>query len=1035
MVDIATGFIRGVQAFLNSRLGHMSETTWKDGKSFVGSMVTLDGPAHQAALDRLKADVEAMTPLVEPIVKKIDKQTALISKLFKESKEDLKQDDFHLDQAARVSIRIGMCLAAADEAYAIVATELAKDAGGTVDPAIRDGLMDLWKPWAQPFQDVGATAENKLNQLGRLVGFDDLVDDLGKVLSLDREGGGFKLVASIDKSGQVKLGAITLDQVSFEAFLQFSDREVASPTEEEKKSLVQRGEKWFIGDVAIGGLRLRTILQPGITQDPLLAKVMPGSEAPKATTKTAISLDTAQGLYIGDGRGNERAVLPVRFSFPGVELREMAFGLVRNPAREVTAFEITTSIAAKMGDAVGMQVVGAGFVVTPEGVVEHQAMFQLPVSPRWPDAIGLRIKAGVITGGGYIERKERTFKVDGQDVKRVEFGGVIQLQILKAGVTAIVILSPDPFSLVLVMGVRFPAAIELSFGFTWNGIGGILAIDRGLDVDELRSGMKDHIIDRMLFPEDPVTEAPKLLDKVSHVFPPRPGGFVVGPIVELGWGSQAKFVELKLGVVLALPDPTVVILGSVRVRPPAKPVPITDIRADVFVAITPDYLLLFASMRDSKLAGFKVEGDLGLYVQWAGEGAFELAVGGFHPEYEKLTGSKPKLGSMDRLKIDLSPAKRLSFVIKAYFAVTAGSVQLGVDGRFHADFEVIEARAWVTLDMIFIWSPRFAFKVSLEVGAEVELFGCTLCSVLLRGSLEGTRPFKLAGHIKVDVWFLPTFDEDVGPITWGDSEAPPLPEVSPLGIAASALREPESWKATLPPHASQLVTLAGVDDVAGRIAHPMAALEVSQTAVPLGVKISHVGASPVSADMVTLGAPVSTAGPAAAISELRMPFAVGHYFDLEGEKLLARSGFEQLPGGCRIAAATTPKVGATAHERVAYRTYVRNEDEWFRPELLEGVAFAAFKGAYAAQSVVGRRVQETGNPYLRHNPVVGPDDTRVDVARAGTSVVSDAMTGVALDGLGALGGPGGLLGVTEAALVTEALDAAGVAATRTTVRG
>jgi hypothetical protein len=1023
MVDIATGFLKGVQAFLNSRLGHMSETTWNDTGPFLGSIVTFDAPARKDSLERLKADIAAMKPIAAEIEKKIKTQTTLIAKMVKESKDDLADDDFGMDQAARISIRIGMVLSAADEAYAIVATELAKDAAGTVDPAIRDGLMDLWKPWSQPFEDVGAGAENKLNQLGRLVGFDDLVDDLGTVLSLDREGGGFKLVARLDRTGQVHLGAITLDQVSFEAFLQFSDRQVANPTEEEKKSLVQRDDTWFIGDVAIVGLRLRTILQPGITDDKLLAKVMPGSEAPKTTTTTAISLDSAQGLYLGDGRANERAVLPVRFSFPGVELREMAFGLVRNPAREVTAFEITTSIAAKLGDAVGLQVVGSGFVVTPEGVVEQQAVLDLPVSPRWPDAIGLRIKAGPITGGGFIERKERTYKVDGQDVKRVEFGGVVQLKILNAGVSAIVVLSPDPFSLVLVMGVRFPAAIELSFGFTWNGIGGILAIDRGIDIDELRSGMKEHIVDRMLFPEDPVSEAPTLLEKVAHVFPPRPGGFVVGPIVELGWGSQAKFVELKLGVVLALPDPAVVILGSLRVRPPTKEAPITDIRADLFVAITPDYLLVFASMRDSKLAGFKVEGDLGLYVQWSGEGAFELSVGGFHPEYEKLTGAPPKLGAMDRLKVDLSPSSQLSFVITAYFAVTAGSVQLGVDGRFTADFSVIVAKAWVTLDMIFIWSPRFAFKVSLEVGAEIELLGFTFCSIVLRGSLEGTRPFRLAGHVKVDVWFLPTFDQDIGPITWGDPAPTPLPAVSALAVAARALREPESWRATLPAHASQLVTLAGVEDVQGRIAHPMAGLEVSQTQVPLGVKISHLGASPVTADMVTLGAPTSSTGEAAAVSELRTPFAVGHFFDLEGEQLLARSGFEELPGGCRIAATTTPALGAAQGGRVAYRTYVRNEDDRFRPELRADLAVASFAGRYAAQSVAARRVHEVGNPYLSHAPVPGPP---VDVAPRGTSVVSDAVSGAALGSV--------LLSGTEAALVTDALQAAGVAATRTAVR-
>ncbi|MGP4058133.1 DUF6603 domain-containing protein [Mycobacterium sp. 4D054] len=1024
MTDIATGFLRAIESFLNSRLGHMAETTWDDTGPFLGAVVTFDSAQRKAKFDELKADIEAMGPVFENIGKKIKKQTELIKKMVAESKTDIGDDDFDFDVAARVAIRIGMALSAADEAYNIIATELAKDAAGQVDDNIRTGLMDLWNPTAQPFKDLGAGAGNLLNKFGRLFGIQNLLGDLGETLVLDREGNGFKLVVKAAKSGPARLGALTLDQLSFEGFLQFSDREIAHPTDEEKKSLVQRGDKYYIGDVGIIGLRMRTILQPGLTSDPLLAKVMPGSSEPKTTTITAVSLDTGQGFYLGDGRGNEKAVLPVRFSYPAVELREMALGLVRNPAREVTAFEITTSIVAKMGDAVGMQVVGGGLVITPEGATEQQAMFEMPVSTRWPDAIGLRVKAGPITGGGFIQRVERTYKVDGKDVKRIEFGGVIQLQILNFGVSAIVILSPDPFSLVLVIGVRFPVAVELSFGFTLNGIGGILAIDRGLSLEALKAGMKDHLLDKMLFPDNPVADAPKLLDKVANVFPPRPGGFVVGPIVELGWGSQAKFVEMKLGVVLALPDPMIVVLGSLRVRVPTKEAPITDIKADVFVAITPDYLLLFASMRDSKIAGFTVSGDLGLYIEWSGSGGFEFSVGGFHPEYEKLVGKKPKLGEMDRLTIDLSPAKAISFVIKAYFAITAGSVQLGIDGRLNADFAVITAKAWLTLDMIFIWSPRFAFKVSIEVGVEVELLGFTFASIMFRGSLEGTRPFKLAGHLKVDVWFLPTFDEDLGPITWGDEEPQKLPPVDALAVAAAALNEPDSWKATLPEHAAQMVTLAEVDDVSGRIAHPLAGLEVSQTQIPLGVKITHVGASPVTADMVTLGMPVSSAGEAAAVSELRTPFAPGHFFDLEGEKLLARSGFEELQGGCRIAAATTPKLGAKAQENVAYRTYVRNEADRLLPDLRENWKFAAFGSAYVRTSNVGRITAAAANPYLPRPPA----DPPVDILPQGTSALTDIATGgLLLAGLGALS-------ATEAAVIADSVGAAG-SAVRTTVRG
>jgi hypothetical protein len=50
----------------------------------------------------------------------------------------------------------------------------------------------------------------------------------------------------------------------------------------------------------------------------------------------------------------------------------------------------------------------------------------------------------------------------------------------------------------------------------------------------------------------------------------------------------------------------------------------------------------------------------------------------------------------------------------------------------------------------------------------------------------------------------------------------------------------------------------------------------------------------VQADMVTMGMPSSSAGEAAAISVVRSPFPPGHFFDLEGEQLLARSGFEEL---------------------------------------------------------------------------------------------------------------------------------------------
>ena len=1009
LTDVASGFVKGIEAFAHTRLAGLAGTSFTDAVPFLESIVTFDAAQRKPAFERLKADVKALTAAGTVVAEKIKKQTDLITKVIKESADDLDDDDFGPDTAARVAIRLGTALAAMDEAFAIVATELAKDAAGTVDEVAKAAMMEFWDPWAQPFKDLGAGSGKLLDAFGsNVLKTPDLTRKLGDVVRLDRSGGAFLLVAKLGNLGPIGYGSLSSDQVDLELFLQFSDKEVVNPPDAIKPDLLQRGEKWFRPDVAILGLRLRTHLRPGLTENKLLAQVMPGAPKPETTTLTTISLDTAQGFYLGDGVRNERAVLATRFSFPGVELREVAFGLRRNDAREVVGFELTTSIAAVLGAVVGMQVVGAGATVALEGGAANEAVFDEPVALRWPDAVGLRITAGPVTGAGFIQRVQRTYAIPDPDfpddptkatkLVRTEFGGTLQLTIMKFGVSAIVVLSPEPFSLVLVIGVRFPVAIDVGLGFTLNAIGGILAVNRGIDLKELRSGVQTHVLDKMLFPDAPVADPPALLDKVAKIFPPRDDSFVVGPIVELGWGSQAKFVELKLGVVFALPDPTIVVLGSLRVRAPTKDAKITDITADVFIAVTPDSLLLFASMSDSTIGTYKVSGELGLYIQWSGGTAFELSVGGFHPEYEKLTGGKPKLGELARVTIDLSPSAVVSFKITAYFAVTAGAVMLGVKGELKADFKIASVRAWITLDVIFIWSPRFGFKISIEIGVEVELLGFSFAKVVFRGYLAGTAPFEVGGHVTIDVWFLPTFDKDLGPITWGDPPKQLPPAVSPLALAVAALRERDAWRVALPDHAAQLVTLAAVDPGGppgriAKVAHPLAALEVSQSAVPLGVTLARVGTAPVTADAVVLGAPTTSGDLAVgAVSELRTSFAPGQFFDLEGEALLARAGFEDLVGGCRIAAAVTPRVPARASGTVSYQTLVRRASEKDL-SVFDG-RIASYASDYVGRTVVGRRAATAvANPYLGP-PEPGP--VAVAVAPRGTSVLTDGRTGAGL---------------------------------------
>lgn len=1022
MADVGTGFLQAVSAFCATRLGKTAGTTFKDTKALVNSLGDGVPDNTKPAYNKLKADIEADVELVKPIIKSIDKQTQVIGKMASESIADAQAGSFTAAEAGRIAERIGTALIAIDEAVNTVAKELSKDAAGNVNEAVRAQLMGIWNPWVQPFGDLADGAGKVIDSLGsQLLGVEGAtkkIAEAAKNETLTFDGDRFRVAIRLTGTKEANYGVLILNQTSLEAFLGFARREFVNPSEEDKANLVEREGKWWRADEAVFGLRIYTTIKPGLQQDPLLKQIMPKSEPPKTIKPTAVTLDSIDGLYLGDGRGagNEKVVLPITFTSPVVEVREVALGLLRNKAKELTGLEVTTVVAAKIGSAVGLQVGGAGAIIALDGQPTAQAMFPMDVAPRWPDRIGIRVKAGPVNGGGYLERKTRSHGDAPNITELVEFGGVIQLEILKVGVYAIGILSPDPFSLVLVMGVRFPTAIELSFGFTFNGVGGILAVNRTVNTTELIAGMKTHFIDRVLFPEDPVAEAPTLLDQVSKVFPPADGGFVVGPIIELGWGSQAKIVEAKLGVVLALPDPKILILGSLRVRAPAKEAPLTDFRCEVYAEISADRLLLVARMHDSKIAGITVSGDLGLLIQWGGgDGDFALSVGGFNPRYAPFVPADLK--SLERLTIDLSPPKVVKIIIQAYFAVTAGAVMAGVRGDFKADVGVASAHAWLQLDMIFFWSPRFAFAVDLDLGISIKVFGCSFASISFKGSLEGTRPWKVEGTATVDVWFLPTFHLDLGPYTWGEAPVAAGPTLSPLGLVTSALNEAEAWKALLPVDGDQLAVLGRVE-AQGLVAHPLAALEVSQSKVPLETHIDRIGSSSVTAHRVALGLATTTAGAASAVSTVVAPFAPGQFLALSGEALLARAGFDDLPSGCRIAAATTPTHGAPVADTINWHTYFRDAD----PEPDDpGQRFDAtmYAAAFVGHGLTARHLAERDNPYLPRTVKAAPRPG-VDILAAGSATVRRVDDG------GAVLADLGVMTATEASWIADTVNATGL---------
>src|SRR5438270_2603294 len=94
------------------------------------------------------------------------------------------------------------------------------------------------------------------------------------------------------------------------------------------------------------------------------------------------------------------------------------------------------------------------------GVVDFAPAFQPP------SGLGIVIKAGPVTGGGYIYYDEPSGR----------YSGVLQLEIRRIAIKAVGILDTKlpggGYSFLIIMSGEF-SPIQLGMGFTLNGVGGL----------------------------------------------------------------------------------------------------------------------------------------------------------------------------------------------------------------------------------------------------------------------------------------------------------------------------------------------------------------------------------------------------------------------------------------------------------------------------------------------------------------------------------------------------------------------------------
>ena len=302
---------------------------------------------------------------------------------------------------------------------------------------------------------------------------------------------------------------------------------------------------------------LTLVLQPG-EADSFLRNLLGDSER-RLTIPLGIEWTRRNGVRFVGSEAFE-TFLPMNLSIGPITVEGLALQLF---APTDHSADLTLTVGAQISGKLGpisFAVEGMGFRLQTTFAPGNVGPFDLDLGFKPPTGLGLVIAAPGVTGGGYL----------GFDPQRAEYSGMLQLELAdRIALKAIGLLTtrlPDGrkgYSLLILITVEGFTPIPLGLGFTLTGIGGLLGLHRTVSTSTLREGLKTGTLNSILFPVDPLRNAPQLLSDLRRVFPPTAGRHVFGPMVQLRWGTPT-LLTLELALLLELPAPVrLIVLGPV----------------------------------------------------------------------------------------------------------------------------------------------------------------------------------------------------------------------------------------------------------------------------------------------------------------------------------------------------------------------------------------------------------------------------------------------------------------------------------------
>jgi hypothetical protein len=634
--------------------------------------------------------------------------------------------------------------------------------------------------------------------------------------------------------------------------------------------------------------------------DGFLASLLP-ADGIKASFDFGLGFSNRAGFYF-KGSSGLQIQLPLHEELGPVSLDNLTLGLAFDQGK--FPLTIASSISANLGpleaavDQVGVQAI---FELKSDRSGNFGPL-EISFAFKPPNGVGLAIDAGVVQGGGYLYI----------DTARGEYAGALELVVADwLTLTAIGLIStqmPDGskgFSLLVIITADFGTGIQLGFGFTLVGVGGLLGLNRTMLFQPLMDGVRTGAINGILFPTDIIANAPKIISDLKAIFPPKEGTFLIGPMAKAGWGSP-PLITLSLGVIIEIPPGDIAILGVLSLAiPQDDPVLILQVNFAGALEFSKQRLYFFASLFDSHILTITIDGEIAALFAYGADSNLVLSVGGFHPQFNPppLPTPIPK-----RIELDIINEQYARIRCGGYFAATTNTLQFGAFADLYFGFSAVSVTGNMTFDLLMQWSPlHLITEVTTTFSAQV--FGVGVFSLDIDVSLEGPTPWHIHGHGSISLLF---FSVSV-PIdkTFGNAQPTALPPIAVLPLIGSELGKQANWRAALPDGSRLLVTLRQLDPAeAALVLHPVGALQVSQRAVPLDLTIDKVGAQKPS-DANYFKVDVTSTG-LVKTNDLFEPFAPAQFKDYDDATKLSQPAYSPQHSGVEASVAQGALASGTA---------------------------------------------------------------------------------------------------------------------------